>query len=173
MREAVGQATLDKALAFDPSITDRAKTSMLQRTARFSYDMGIHILSVQLERRYRCQDAVQDAQRDAIKADKDRQRYQQEAELYRNDVTTARAWRSGEATLFKMPRLISCRCSRFAQGETARFDQVLDAIRSRPGGDARTHVSRDHGAMFTQELAQGHRRCQERQQHDVSAAGQA
>ncbi len=39
MREAVGQASLDKALAFDPSITDRAK-SLLQRTLD-NYDMGI------------------------------------------------------------------------------------------------------------------------------------
>src|ERR1700729_2037017 len=38
MREAVGQASLDKALAFDISITNRAKF-LLQRTLD-SYDMG-------------------------------------------------------------------------------------------------------------------------------------
>src|SRR5580692_6061510 len=37
MREAVGQASLDKALAYDPSITDRARY-LLQRTLD-SYDM--------------------------------------------------------------------------------------------------------------------------------------
>src|SRR6202167_1153677 len=83
MREAVGQASLDKALAFDASITDRAKF-LLQRTLD-NYDMGIHILSVNLTG-VNVPDAVQDAQRDAIKADKDRQRYQQDAETYRNDV---------------------------------------------------------------------------------------
>ena len=45
MREAVGQASLDKALAFDPSITDRAK-KLLQKTLD-NYDMGVNIISVQ------------------------------------------------------------------------------------------------------------------------------
>jgi membrane protease subunit HflK len=83
MREAIGRASLDQALAFDPSITDRARV-LLQRTLD-SYDMGIRVLSVNLTD-VNVPEAVQDAQRDAIKADKDRQRYQQEAELYRNDV---------------------------------------------------------------------------------------
>src|ERR1700688_184645 len=46
MREAVGRASLDKALAFDPSITDRARV-LLQRTLD-SYDMSIRIISVKL-----------------------------------------------------------------------------------------------------------------------------
>src|SRR5260370_8145142 len=83
MREAVGQASLDKALAFDVSITERAKF-LLQRTLD-SYDMGIRILSVNLTG-VNVPEAVQDAQRDAIKADKHRQRYQQDAETYRNDL---------------------------------------------------------------------------------------
>src|SRR5258708_28741428 len=83
MREAVGQASLDKALAFDPSITERAKF-LLQRTLD-SYDMGIRILSVNLTG-VNVPEAVQDAHRDAIHADKDRQRYQQDAETDRNDV---------------------------------------------------------------------------------------
>ena len=84
MREAVGQASLDKALAFDPSITDRAKF-LLQSvrstvTIWESASSGVKLTGVSVP------DAVQDAQRDAIKADKDRQRYQQDAETYRNDV---------------------------------------------------------------------------------------
>src|ERR1700693_922600 len=72
MREAVGRASLDKALAFDPSITDRARV-VLQRELH-TYYMGIHILSVN-HTDVNVPEAVQDAQRDAIKADKDRQRY--------------------------------------------------------------------------------------------------
>jgi membrane protease subunit HflK len=83
MREAVGQASLDKALAFDPSITDRARV-LLQRTLD-NYDMGVRIISVKLGDVI-VPEPVQDAQRDAIKADKDRQRFQQDAETYRNDV---------------------------------------------------------------------------------------
>jgi modulator of FtsH protease HflK len=121
MREAVGQASLDKALAFDPSITDRARV-LLQRTLD-SYDMGIRVLSVNLTD-VNVPEAVQDAQRDAIKADKDRQRYQQEAELYRNDVIprargeAAKELQDAEAYQLQVLAL--------AQGETARFDQVLE-----------------------------------------------
>ena len=164
MREAVGQASLDKALAFDPSITDRAKV-LLQRTLD-NYDMGIRIISVQSHRRDRAR-AVQDAQRDAIKADKDRQRYQQDAETYRNDVLPrARGAAAKEVLDAEAYRL---QVLALAQGETSRFDQVLAQYEHAPGRDARTHVSRDHGKCL-QEFAQGHRRYQERQQHDVSAA---
>src|SRR5258708_27563811 len=77
MREAVGQASLDKALAYDVSITARAKF-LLQRTLD-SYDMGIQILGVKLTG-VNVPEAVQDAQRHATKADKDRQRKHQDAE---------------------------------------------------------------------------------------------
>jgi membrane protease subunit HflK len=120
MREAVGQASLDKALAFDPSITDHAKI-LLQKTLD-NYDMGIQIVSVNLTD-VNVPEAVQDAQRDAIKADKDRQRYQQEAELYRNDaLPRARgeaAKRVQDAEAYQLQVLA------LAQGETARFDEVL------------------------------------------------
>jgi membrane protease subunit HflK len=120
MREAVGQASLDKALAFDPSITDRARV-LLQRTLD-NYDMGIRIISVKLGDVI-VPEPVQDAQRDAIKADKDRQRYQQDAETYRNDVVPrARGQASKnllDAEAYRLQVLA------LAQGETSRFDQVL------------------------------------------------
>jgi membrane protease subunit HflK len=121
MREAVGQASLDKALAFDPSITDRARV-LLQRTLD-TYDMGIRILSVNLTD-VNVPEAVQDAQRDAIKADKDRQRYQQEAELYRNDVLP-RA-RGEAAKQVQDAEAYQLQVLAVAQGETSRFDQVLE-----------------------------------------------
>jgi membrane protease subunit HflK len=121
MREAVGQASLDKALAFDPSITDRARI-LLQRTLD-SYDMGVRILSVNLTD-VNVPEAVQDAQRDAIKADKDRQRYQQEAELYRNDVLP-RA-RGEAAKQLQDAQAYELQVLAVAKGETSRFDQVLE-----------------------------------------------
>jgi membrane protease subunit HflK len=127
MREAVGQASLDKALAFDPSITDRARV-LLQRTLD-SYDMGIRILSVNLTD-VNVPEAVQDAQRDAIKADKDRQRYQQEAELYRNDVLPrARGAASKEIQDAEAYQL---QVVALAKGETSRFDQVLGQYEHAP-----------------------------------------
>jgi membrane protease subunit HflK len=127
MREAVGQASLDKALAFDPSITDRAKF-LLQRTLD-NYDMGIRILGVKLTG-VNVPEAVQDAQRDAIKAGKDRQRYQQDAEKYRSDVLP-RARGAGakevlDAEAYRLQVLA------VAQGETARFDQVLNQYERAP-----------------------------------------
>jgi len=120
LREAVGQASLDRALAFDPSITDHARAT-LQRTLD-NYDMGIRIISVTLQEVI-VPEPVQDAQRDAIKADKDRQRYQQDAETFRNDVVPrARGEASKElldAEAYRQQVLA------LAQGETSRFDQVL------------------------------------------------
>jgi membrane protease subunit HflK len=127
MREAVGQAPLDKVLAYDPSITDRAK-SLVQRTLD-NYDMGIEILSVNFTG-VNVPDAVQDAQRDAIKADKDRQRYQQDAETYRNDIlpkargAAAKEVLDAEAYKIKVVAL--------AKGETSRFDQVLGQYERAP-----------------------------------------
>ena len=120
MREAVGQASLDKALAFDPSITDRARV-VLQRTLD-NYDMGIRIISVKLGDVI-VPEPVQDAQRDAIKAGKDRQRYQQDAETYRNDVVPRARGQAAknllDAEAYRLQVLA------LAQGETSRFDQVL------------------------------------------------
>jgi membrane protease subunit HflK len=127
MREAVGRASLDKALAFDPSITDRARV-LLQRTLD-AYDMGIRILSVNLTD-VNVPEAVQDAQRDAIKADKDRQRYQQEAELYRNDVLP-RA-RGEAAKQLQDAEAYRLQVLAIAKGETARFDQVLEQFERSP-----------------------------------------
>src|SRR5450432_42566 len=127
MREAVGKASLNKALAFDPSITDRAKF-LLQRTLD-NYDMGIRILGVKLTG-VNVPEAVQDAQRDAIKADKDRQRYQQDAEKYRSDVLPrARGAAAKEVLDAEAYRL---QVLAVAQGETARFDQVLSQYERAP-----------------------------------------
>jgi membrane protease subunit HflK len=127
MREAVGQASLDKALAFDPSITDRAKV-LLQKTLD-NYDMGVNIISVKLGDVI-VPDPVQDAQRDAIKADKDRQRYQQDAETYRNDVVPRARGQAAknllDAEAYRLQVLA------LAQGETSRFDQVLNQYEHAP-----------------------------------------
>ena len=120
LREAVGRVTLDRALAFDPLITDHARTT-LQR-ALDTYDMGIRIVSVTLQGVV-VPDPVQDAQRDAIKAGKDRQRIQQDAESYRNDVLPkARGQASKEVLDAEAYKL---QVQALAQGQTARFDEVL------------------------------------------------
>lgn len=127
MREAVGQASLDKALAKDPSINDHARL-LLQRTLD-NYDVGVHILSVNLTD-VMVPEAVQDAQRDVVKADKDRQRFQQEAETYRNDVLPrARGAAAKEVLDAEAYRL---QVLALSQGQTARFDQVLGQYEHSP-----------------------------------------
>jgi modulator of FtsH protease HflK len=127
MREAVGQASLDKALAFDPSITDRAK-KLLQKTLD-NYDMGINIISVKLGEVV-VPEQVQDAQRDAIKAGKDRQRFQQEAETYRNDVVPRARGQAAKVVLDAEAYRLQVLA--IAQGETSRFDQVLSQYEHAP-----------------------------------------
>ena len=127
MREALGQASLDQALAIDPSITARARV-LIQRTLD-SYDMGIHIVSVNLTD-VNVPEPVQEAQRDAIKADKDRQRFIQDAQTFRNDLlprargAAAKAIQDADAYKAKVVAL--------AQGETSRFDQVLAQYQHAP-----------------------------------------
>jgi modulator of FtsH protease HflK len=120
LREAVGRVTLDRALAFDAAITDHARAT-LQR-ALDNYDMGVRIISVTLQNVV-VPEQVQDAQRDAIKADKDRQRIQQDAESYRNDVVPkARGQASKEVLDAEAYRV---QVQALAEGQTSRFDQVL------------------------------------------------
>jgi modulator of FtsH protease HflK len=128
MREAVGQAQLDNALAFDPAITERAR-KLLQKTLD-GYDMGVNIISVQLNDVI-VPEPVQDAQRDKIKADKDRQRYAQDAEKYRNDVVPRARGQAAknllDAEAYRLQVLA------IAQGDTSRFDQVLNQYERAPG----------------------------------------
>ena len=154
-----------RSRSIPPSPITRAAT--LQRTLD-TYDMGVRIISVTLQEVV-VPEPVQDAQRDAIKADKDRQRYQQDAESYKNDVVPRAR---GEAS----KQLLDAEAYRqqvlaLAQGETSRFDQVLDAIRACARGDARAHVLGHHGGGL-QERAQGDRRHQGLGQHAVPAARQ-
>jgi modulator of FtsH protease HflK len=127
MREAVGQAQLDRALAFDPSITDRAK-SLLQKTLD-NYDMGVNIISVKLGEVV-VPEPVQDAQRDAIKAGRDGQRFQQDAETYRNDVVPRARGQAAKVVLDAEAYRLQVLA--LAQGETSRFDQVLNQYERAP-----------------------------------------
>ncbi len=127
MREVIGQATLNQALAMDPTIPQRAR-ELIQRTLD-GYRMGIHVVSVNLTD-INVPEPVQAAQRDAIKADKDRQRYEQEAQAYRNDLLP-RA-RGDAAKTIQDAEAYKARVVALAQGDTARFDDVLAQYRRAP-----------------------------------------
>jgi membrane protease subunit HflK len=73
---------------------------------------------------------VQDAQRDAIKADKDRQRFQQDAETYRNDVVPRARGQAAKNVLDA--EAYRAQVLAIAQGDTSRFDQVLSQYERAP-----------------------------------------
>ena len=127
MREVIGQATLNQALAMDPTIPQRAQV-LIQRTLD-GYRMGIRVVSVNLTD-INVPEPVQAAQRDAIKADKDRQRFEQEAQAYRNDLLP-RA-RGDAAKSIQDAEAYKARVVALAQGDTARFDDVLAQYRRAP-----------------------------------------
>ena len=127
MREAVGQASLDKALAFDPSITERAK-KLLQKTLD-NYDMGVNIISVNLERRGRSRAGPRCAARrhqggqgpPALSAgcrNLSQRCGAARARPGRQELLDAEAYRLQVLAL--------------AQGETSRFDQVLSQYEHAP-----------------------------------------
>jgi modulator of FtsH protease HflK len=120
LREAVGQVSLDRALALDAAITDHARVT-LQRELD-NYDMGVRIISVTLQGIV-LPEPVQDAQRDAIKAVKDRDRIEQDAESYRNDVVPKARGQAAKEVLDA--EAYKLKVQALAEGQTARFDQVL------------------------------------------------
>jgi membrane protease subunit HflK len=127
MREAIGLSSLDKALGFDPSITEHAM-ALLQSTLD-KYDMGIRILNINLLY-VNVPDAVHDAQLDALMASKDRQRYQQDAETYRNDILPKARGQAAKEVLDA--EAYRQQVVALSQGETARFDQVLGQYERAP-----------------------------------------
>jgi membrane protease subunit HflK len=127
MREAIGLSSLDMALGFDPSITEHAK-ALLQNTLD-RYDMGIRILNVTLQA-VNVPDAVHDAQLDVLIAGKDRQRYQQDAEAYRNDILPKARGQAAKEVLDA--EAYRQQVVALSQGETSRFDQVLGQYERAP-----------------------------------------
>ena len=108
LREAVGQASLDRALAFDPAITDHARAT-LQRTLD-TYDMGVRIISVTLQEVV-VPEPVQDAQRD--KRSKPTRTASAISRMPRATRTTScRARAARPRSSCSMRRPIASRCSR-------------------------------------------------------------
>lgn len=128
IREVIGQSRLESVLgAGRQEITDKTKV-IIQRTLD-SYETGIYIQSVNLTA-VNVPEQVAGAQRDAIKAREDRDRFQQEALAYSNDIlprargTAAR--RLQEAQAYRTQLIAE------AEGETSRFGQLLNAYERAP-----------------------------------------
>ncbi len=128
IREIVGQSRLDAVLgAGRAEITDKTKV-IIQRTLD-TYGTGIQIQSVNLTA-VNVPEQVASAQKDAIKAREDRDRYSQEAQAYANDILPKA--RGMAARRVQDAQADRTRVIAEAEGETARFAQLLTAYERAP-----------------------------------------
>jgi len=129
IRETVGRSTLDEVLVGNtrPEITRRTK-ELIQRVLD-NYDAGITVTTVNLKD-VQVPDAVIPSQRDANKAQADKERFILEAEAYANSIipvaqgTAGRIQQDAEAYKAKEVAL--------AEGEAARFSQQQAAYAQSP-----------------------------------------
>jgi modulator of FtsH protease HflK len=129
MREIVGRSTLDDVLVGNtrPEITRRTK-ELIQHTLD-NYDAGITVTTVNLKD-VQVPDAVVPSQRDANKAQADKERFILEAEAYANSIipvaqgSAKRLQQDSEAYKAQVVAL--------AQGEAARFSQLEGAYEQAP-----------------------------------------
>ena len=128
IREIIGQSKLDFVLgAGRQEITERTKV-LIQGMLDF-YQTGIQVITVNLTA-VSVPDQVAPAQKDAIKAREDRDRFSQEAQAYANDVVPKA--RGTASRQLQDAQAYRTRVVAESEGETARFAQLLDAYERAP-----------------------------------------
>jgi modulator of FtsH protease HflK len=135
IREIVGRSTLDDLLVGStrPEITRRTK-DLIQRTLDY-YNAGITVTTVNLED-VNVPEAVVPSQRDANKAQADKERFILEAEAYASGIipvaqgAAARMQQDAQAYRAQVTALAEGRASLFTQLEAA-YDQAPDVTRRR------------------------------------------
>ena len=129
IRETVGRSTLDEVLVGNtrPEITRRTK-ELIQRVLD-NYDAGITVTTVNLKD-VQVPDAVIPSQRDANKAQADKERFILEAEAYANSIIPVAQGSAGriqqDAEAYKAKEIA------LAEGEAARFSQQQAAYAQAP-----------------------------------------
>jgi modulator of FtsH protease HflK len=129
IREIVGRSTLNELLVGStrPEITARAK-ELIQRILDY-YDTGINITTVNLED-VQVPDAVIPSQRDANKAQADKERYILEAEAYANGILPVA--QGAAARVQQDAQAYKAQVSALAEGQAARFTQLEGAYEQAP-----------------------------------------
>jgi modulator of FtsH protease HflK len=129
IREIVGRSTLDEVLVGNtrPEITRRAK-ELIQRILD-AYNSGITVTTVNLED-VQVPDAVMSSQRDMNKAQADKERYILEAGAYANSIIPGAQGLA--AKLQQDAEAYKARVTALAEGESARFSEVLAAYQQFP-----------------------------------------
>jgi membrane protease subunit HflK len=129
IREIVGRSTLDELLVGStrPDITRRTK-ALIQTVLDF-YNAGITVTTVNLED-VQVPDAVIPSQRDTNKAQTDKERFQLEAEAYRNGILPVA---QGAAARIQQDALAyKAQVTAIAEGQAARFSQLEAAYALAP-----------------------------------------
>ncbi|HYB32015.1 MAG TPA: FtsH protease activity modulator HflK [Steroidobacteraceae bacterium] len=140
IREIVGRSTLDELLVGTtrPEITRRAK-ELIQRVLDY-YNSGIVVTTVNLQD-VQVPEAVIPSQRDANKAQADKERFILEAEAYANGIlpvaqgSAARVQQDAQAYQARVTALAEGQAARFAQLEAA-YQQAPEVTRRRMYMDA-------------------------------------
>ena len=153
IREIVGRSTLDELLVGSTraEITRRTK-DLIQRVLDY-YNCGITVTTVNLED-VQVPDAVIPSQRDANKAQADKERYILEAEAYVNGIipvaqgAAARVQQDAQAYKSQVTALAEGQAARFAQVEAA-YEQAPEVTRRRMYTEAVENVlARAHKVLI-------------------------
>jgi membrane protease subunit HflK len=129
IRETVGRSTLDDVLVGNtrPEITRRTK-ELIQRVLD-NYDAGITVTTVNLKD-VQVPDAVIPSQRDANKAQADKERYILEAEAYANSIIPVA--QGGAGRMQQDAEAYRAQVTALAEGQAARFTQLEGAYAAAP-----------------------------------------
>jgi membrane protease subunit HflK len=129
IREIIGRSTLDEVLVGNtrPEITRRTK-ELIQQVLN-NYDAGITVTTVNLKD-VQVPDAVIPSQRDANKAQADKERLILEAEAYTNGILPEA---QGEAARIQQEaQAYKSKVTAIAEGQAARFSQLEAAYAQAP-----------------------------------------
>jgi membrane protease subunit HflK len=129
IREIVGRSTLDEVLVGTtrPEITRRTK-ELIQHTLDY-YNAGITVTTVNLED-VQVPDAVIPSQRDANKAQADKERFTLEAEAYANGIVPVA---QGQAVRIQQDaQAYRAQVTAVAEGQASRFSQLEAAYSQAP-----------------------------------------
>jgi membrane protease subunit HflK len=129
IRETVGRSTLDAVLVGNtrPEITRRTK-ELIQRVLD-NYDAGITVTTVNLKD-VQVPDAVIPSQRDANKAQADKERYILEAEAYANSIIPVA--QGGAGRMQQDAEAYRAQVTALAEGQASRFTQLEGAYAAAP-----------------------------------------
>ncbi|MBV8497612.1 MAG: FtsH protease activity modulator HflK [Gammaproteobacteria bacterium] len=129
IREIVGRSTLDDLLVGStrPEITRRTK-ELIQHTLDY-YNSGITVTTVNLED-VQVPDAVIPSQRDANKAQADKERFTLESEAYANGIIPVA--QGAAARMQQDAQAYKAQVTALAEGQAARFAQLQGAYQQAP-----------------------------------------